>query len=302
MPEDVGELRWGVRKRLEFLEFQLFWEGRMRRADLAERFDMSPQQASADIARYQELAPDNLIFDSGTKAYLRTAAFQPRFVGEGSDRYLLQLVAIASKWMDRDETWFSETPPLEVVSLKRRPTNPQILLAILDAIRERQALRISYHSMTGTPKTWRTIAPHALAYSAGRWYVRAWSVDHNDFRDYNLNRMQGAKEPQPCAVDRGLDYEWAHKIDLHIVPNPGLSEERKRAVESEFGMVDGRLTVAVRLSLSFYLMSEHNLDVAPENLWPEKQQLLLSNREDVEATRRQVRALSKQALERTVAS
>jgi hypothetical protein len=298
MTDEVGELRWGVRKRLEFLEFQLFWAGRMRRGDLAERFGMSAQQASADIARYQELAPDNMALDPTTKAYVRGPKFHPRFVGEGADRYLLQLVAIASGWMEQEETWFSATPPVEVVSLKRRPTDPGHLLAILDAIRERQEISITYHSMVGTSEAWRTIAPHAMAYSAGRWYVRAWSREHNDFRDYNLNRIRAVRDPQPCAVDHTLDYEWTHKIDLILAPNPGLAPERQAAVESEYEMVDGKLTIPVRLSLSFYLMSEHNLDVDPDKLWAEKQQLLLINREDVESTRRQVRALSKQALER----
>ncbi|MDB5479098.1 MAG: hypothetical protein JWO83_151 [Caulobacteraceae bacterium] len=270
----------------------------MRRSDLAERFDMSPQQASADISRYQDLAPENMIYDPASKAYLRTMQFRPLFVGEGADRYLLQLVAVASRWMDLSETWFSSPPPVEVVSLKRRATNPDHLLAVLDAIRDHAELSISYHSMTGTPETWRVVAPHAMAYSAGRWYVRAWSREHNDFRDYNLNRIRAARDLRSCTVDHGLDYEWAHKIDLVLVPNPGLPPERRRAVELEYEMTEGKLAIPVRLSLSFYLMSEHNLDVPPENLWPEKQQLLLVNRDDVEVTRRQVRALAKQALER----
>lgn len=298
MAEDAGDLKWGVRKRLEYIDFQLFWHGRARRNDLAERFGMSPQQASADIARYQELAPENMVFDPASKGYVRSPAFRPRFAGEGADRYLLQLVAIESGWMDQEETWFAAKPPMEVVSLRRRPTNPEHLLAILDAIREHQELAIGYHSMMGTPDTQRIIAPHALAYSAGRWYVRAWSKDHNDFRDYNLSRIRSVENRSPCDVDHGLDFEWAHKIDLVLVANPGLPVERQRAVESEYEMIDGKLLVPVRLSLSFYLMSEHNLDVSPDRLWPEKQQLLLINREDVEATRRQVRQLSKQALER----
>ena len=37
MAETVGsDLKWGVRKRLEFIEFRLFWDGRLNRGDLAE--------------------------------------------------------------------------------------------------------------------------------------------------------------------------------------------------------------------------------------------------------------------------
>lgn len=291
-------LKWGVRKRLEFLEFQLFWNGRFNRADVAKAFGMSAQQASADIAHYQKMAPDNLAYDNALKAYVRSPAFSPLFIGETSDRFLQQLVAIESGWMQKEDTWFEDMPPVEVVKLTRRPTNHRHLLAILDAIHNHTELSIDYHSMTGSPNSARSIAPHAMAYIADRWYVRAWSREHNDFRDYNLTRIRGVRDSRPCAIDHGLDYEWAHKIDLILMPNPGLSPERRTAVESEYQMVDGRLTVAVRLSLSFYLMSEYNLDVPTGQLQPKKQQLVLTNREDVEQARHLARQMSKQALER----
>ena len=39
-------MRWGVEKRLEFIEFRLFWEGGINRADIMERFGVSVPQAS----------------------------------------------------------------------------------------------------------------------------------------------------------------------------------------------------------------------------------------------------------------
>ena len=40
-PEAADELRWSVERRLAFLEQRLFWEGRVNRADLIERFGVS---------------------------------------------------------------------------------------------------------------------------------------------------------------------------------------------------------------------------------------------------------------------
>ena len=39
-------LKWGVERRLEFIEFRLFWEGGVNRADLIEMFGVSVPQAS----------------------------------------------------------------------------------------------------------------------------------------------------------------------------------------------------------------------------------------------------------------
>ncbi|MET4031055.1 MULTISPECIES: WYL domain-containing protein [unclassified Bradyrhizobium] len=301
--QDEGEgLRWGVRRRLEFIDFRLFWDGRFNRSDLADTFGISTQQASADIAQYEKLAARNLRYDRAEKAYTRTEAFSPAFIGETIERYLLQLVAIENRWMRPEDTWFDAIPPVEVLTLGRRPTDPTVLLRVLDAIRKKSEIDIGYTSLTGSMQPSRTIAPHALSHSAGRWYIRSWSRDHNDFRDYNLNRIVSVTDHRPASVDPALDFEWVHIINLVIVPNPGLTAERQAAVAAEHGMTDGRLIRPYRLSLSFYLMSEYNLDVEPGVLKPEKQQLILQNRDEVTQARAMSRKMSIEALARTSAS
>ena len=44
-------------RRLQFIEFRLFWEGTLNRADLADSFRVSAAQATADLQRYAALAP-----------------------------------------------------------------------------------------------------------------------------------------------------------------------------------------------------------------------------------------------------
>ena len=157
-------------------------------------------------------------------------------------------------------------------------------------------------SLTGAVQPSRTIAPHALAHSAGRWYVRAWSRDHNDFRDYNLNRISAVTSSRLSSVDPSLDFEWVHKMNLVIRPNPALPRERQASVAAEHGMTDGSLVFPCRLSLSFYLMSEHNFDVEPGVLKPGKQQIVLENREEIIQARAVARRMSIEALTRAQAS
>ncbi|OFX03195.1 MAG: WYL domain-containing protein [Alphaproteobacteria bacterium RIFCSPHIGHO2_12_FULL_63_12] len=292
------QMRWGVRRRLEFIDFRLFWDGRFNRSDMAETFGISTQQASADISHYEGLAPRNLRYDRTEKAYKRADTFEPAFIGETIERYLLQIVAIENRWMRPEDTWFNQVPPVEVITLGRRPTNPAVLLGVLDAVRDRLEIEIEYSSLTGSAQQFRSIAPHALSHSAGRWYVRSWSREHNDFRDYNLNRISAVNSKRSASVDSQLDYEWGHKINLIIVPNPALSGERQAAVAEEHAMTDGRLVRPCRLSLSFYLMSEYNLDVEPEVLKPEKQQIILQNRDEVTQARALARKMSIEALAR----
>src|SRR5580704_5322254 len=111
-------LKWGVRRRLEFIDFRLFWDGLFNRSDLADVFGISAQQASADIAQYEEIAPKNLKYDRTQKSYVRATGYEPAFIAASSDRYLLQLVAVESNWMRQEDTWFDAIPPVEVVALK----------------------------------------------------------------------------------------------------------------------------------------------------------------------------------------
>ena len=297
--DTVGErLRWGVRQRLEFIDFRLFWEGRFNRKDMSTTFGISPQQASADVGQYEKIAPNNVAYDRAEKAYLRTAQFEPTFIGDAVEPHLLQLVAIENGWMRTEDTWFDAKPPIDVIGLPRKPMSPVVLLRVLEAIHNRFQVEIDYGSLTGSAQPSRTIAPHALGYSAGRWYVRSWSKHHNDFREYSLNRISAVSRPRPSSIDPALDFEWKHTMNLVILPNPKLSDERQAIVAWEHGMTDRRLIYPCRLSLSFHLMSEHNLDVEPGVLEPAKQQIVLENRAEIVQARKLARQMSVEALAR----
>lgn len=298
MDQGGDDVRWGVQRRLEFIDFRLFWDGRFNRRDLMTTFGISAQQASADIALYTARAPQNLVYVAGQKAFVRTPEYEPALMTASAERYLLQLVAIENHWMSRGDTWFEEQPPIESVTLLRKRTDARILLHILDAINRRTRLEIEYSSISGVPEPRRSIEPHALFHAVGRWYVRAWSHDHRDFRDYNLFRVATAQDAGAASSSPELDFEWMHRIDLELVPNPELAANQQAALAAEYGMTDGRLVVTLRLNQTFYLMTEHNLDVEPGILPPAKQQLILVNRDDVVAARKAARTFSIEAVAR----
>ena len=301
--ENQGEkLRWGVVRRLEFIDFRLFWDGRFNRKDMVDTFGISPQQASVDIRKYEKMAPDNLTYDRADKVYRRGRKYRPALIGSTIDRYLLQLVAVENQWMLQEDTWFGTIPTVEIATLACRRTDSTVLLRVLQAIRNGLEIDIKYASLTGSTQRSRAIAPHALAHNSGHWYARSWSRDHNDFRDYKLNRISEVADFRPSSVDPALDLEWVHKINLVIVPNPNLPSEKRAAIANDFGMVDGCLIHPCRLSLSFYLISQYNLEIRPGVLRPEKQQIVLQNQEEVDRAREAVRQMSTEALSRIQAA
>ena len=66
-----ADVRWGVERRLEFIEFRLFWEGHVNRGDLMAAFGISINQASADLNRYLGMTPDNMLYDKSARRVQR---------------------------------------------------------------------------------------------------------------------------------------------------------------------------------------------------------------------------------------
>jgi hypothetical protein len=292
-------VKLSVQRRLEFIDFRLLWSGRFNRQDLVDAFQISPQQASADIATYQERAPLNLEYDRTLKSYVRVNTFRPVFMQGETDRYLLQLVGIQSGWIRKENTYFDTLPPSEVVTLERRRTGWKELQAVLDAIREGLEIEVAYNSITSPDKKeMRWIAPHSMVYSAERWHLRAWSRERNEFRDFNLNRIDSVGERRLIKVDKNLDYAWNTTFDLRLQANPSLQDDTRRAVEHEYNMVDGILTKTIRLSHIFYLTVDYFLDIEPGKLNPALQQLLPLNLDEALAELNLARKMSKDALRR----
>ena len=112
MDSDKSKLRWGVAQRLEFIEFRLFWEGRVNRSDLMEQFGLSVNQASADLNRYIGFAPENMVYDKGARTYVRGPDYAAKFLKPDASLYLAQLRSLADGIMDSADTWIAECHPM----------------------------------------------------------------------------------------------------------------------------------------------------------------------------------------------
>lgn len=98
-------LKWGVERRLEFIEFRLFWEG-VNRSDLIDTFGVSVPQASKDLTHYQERAPLNAIYDKSARRYVAGPEFQPVFLDPDPDAYLMRLRSMAEGFAEPVRTGF----------------------------------------------------------------------------------------------------------------------------------------------------------------------------------------------------
>ena len=283
------KMRWSTERRLEFIEFRLFWDGRVNRSDLVEFFGISVPQASTDLGRYQEVADRNLVYDKRAKSYLVTPEFKPVLLDLDAQRYLAQLRLIANDILPKQESWLGWVPPYATVPSIARRVDPLKLRKVLDVIRTKSAMHVEYQSLSRPNPLWRWLTPHALAFDGFRWHVRAWCHTRNQFQDFVFARMLSIDEMKPDQIDDEHDVEWQRFLTFRIGPHPGLGTETRKAIELDYGMQQGEVSVAIRISLSFYFMRRLGLDFDPKDVQPERQQIVLLNREEVDEAQKLAR-------------
>jgi hypothetical protein len=286
---EIGKMRWNIEQRLEFIEFRLFWDGQFNRSDLTEKFNISVPQASMDLARYQMIAPNNIRYDGRLKTYVATEGFEPVVSTPTARYYLSQLRSVADEVLPVEETWLGRLPPFEIVPLVRRQLGAEILQSATAAIRKSLSLRVRYQSFSQPLPAWRWLSPHALGFDGFRWHVRAWCHEREDFRDFVLARFLSVGESRRDNVDPSLDREWHAKVTLRIGPHPKMKEPQRRAIERDFGMENGAVSVVSRVCLSYYVERQLGLDLPSNVVSPERQQVVLLNRAEVEKIRREFR-------------
>lgn len=270
---------WGKAARLQFIEFRLYWEGRINRGDLVEHFEISIPQASLDLGSYLDLAPGNMDYDKQRKAYFATSIFKPVFIVPTANDYLSQLEMLRAE----QESPFSHRsfvglpPAFDIAPSPDRVVNAEIFRKVLQAIRENKAVEMEYQSMSRPEPIWRWIAPHAIASDGFRWHIRAYCFENKKFIDFIFGRILALRDTRDGGVDPSDDVQWHSLIELTIGPNPDLTEGQKRGIELDYGMQDGVTTLVIREALTQYMKKRLGLtaNISGKDASPEAQHLRL---------------------------
>jgi predicted DNA-binding transcriptional regulator YafY len=263
----IPPLKWEARKRLEAIERHLWWTGRLGRGDLVAQFGISTQQASADIARYQDVAPGNAVFDGSRRTYVATPDMRCRLIEPTAEDY--------RRWQP------VEGVGVVGIDLPLRPLPAEALQPVTRAIHQRQSIEVTYQSMSSEAPTTRWITPHSIVYDGYRYHARAWCHRREDFRDFVIGRVThtgGVGDPGP-GIDR--DEAWHTRIALRLGPHPGLTPAQRAIIEREYGMKNGELQLRVREALLHYTLTQLHLDRFTRERTPAEQQIILLEGSDL---------------------
>lgn len=284
-----GKLKHSIEERFAFVEFRLFWHGRINRADLIQKFGVSPTQASQDFKLYTELMPSNIVYDGVEKAYLCGKKFAPRYADLSAETYLSPLLSISSGLQKPEDTLLRTVPSFHVSPNPTRGVSPMVLRSVVRAVDNAEALEVRYQSMSSPEPAWRWIEPHAFAHDGFRWHVRAFCLKGGIFKDFLLSRIiETRRGPGSIAATSSgdQDIDWATDVTLVIGPHPDLSPSQQKAIRLDYGMSEeGSAEIKIKRSMLYYALKRLGLDTDPAARRPQDQQIVLLNREVIHKDR-----------------
>ena len=232
--------------------------------ELAQHFDVSPSQMSADLTTlwmcglpgYTPLELMDLEFESGYVSIRNAETLsKPRSISfQEGVALLLGLDLIASSLPeDRQDLLIS------IASLRSRltsilgvpvklsataSTSGVVTTTISQAITKKSGLEISYHSMYRDLLTERTVMPIELYEKDNHQYLRAYCFTALDYREFRVDRVKSVK-PTNVPETFESNKQAPGKIDFSIT-----TMDPSRDVVERFGITD--TVTGSQLDLSSY--------------------------------------------------
>ncbi|PXX47466.1 WYL domain-containing protein [Undibacterium pigrum] len=254
----LTELPAAQRERLAFIEFRLWFLGKVTRKDVMERFDIASAAGTRDLVLYRELAPGNTCYEG--KMYHYRDSFQPLFQHK-ADRVLS---ALCAGFGDGERSMGEALLQHDIPARLNQPKLAD-LATITRAIQGQYPLTLTYHSMKTGPSQ-REIVPLALVDSGLRWHVRAYDRSKREFRDLVLTRVEhmieiksGSKNLLVQEYEQlAADEQWQNMIDIELHPHP--SHPYPESIMRDYGMNKGKLEVRLRAAAVGYVLRQWQVD------------------------------------------
>lgn len=273
MNNTLLELNQSQRERIAHIDFTLLFKGEANRADLVDRFSITPAQATKDFTSYRELAPANIHYDEKLRIHLRGNRFKPLF-----DYDVVRTLATISQGYGDGFTGKLKPPLACEAPYHLNQPNLAIVARVTEAIHKAKPLAITYISLS-SGEARREIVPHTLVDNGLRWHIRGFDRKSGEFRDFVLTRIKEARLLEGAIAEQETqiqDRQWNRFVELELVPHPRI--QHPEAIELDYGMQGGVMKVEIRAATAGYLLRQWHVDCsAAHTLTGPEYQLWLRN-------------------------
>ena len=187
---------------LSLLQSRRDWPGQV----LADRLDVSNRTVRRDVDRLRGMGyriraikgPDGgyrldagselppLLFDDDQAVALAVALQSATQSGAGIEEAAMRALTTVRQVMPsrlRHRMDALQFTPL--ANPTRADVDPVVLVALSSAVHAREVLRFDYEGSLEP----RSVEPHHLVTTQGRWYLVAWDLDRDDWRTFRADRI-----------------------------------------------------------------------------------------------------------------
>lgn len=258
----------------QFIEVVVQWDGELSASMLQEYFSLSRATAQKLITGYKNTYPQNAFdYNRSTKRHTPTDQFVPQLTQGTLNEYLSFFGQDATEGLDGVN---KKSTHLELLNPPLRNINPKLVRRIIQACNQSLRLDIEYLSLSSGDMEGRIISPHTLVNDGIRWHVRAYCEKNRQYRDFVLSRFSADPVFEEHAeFTREHDQDWNTWLTIVLVPDPRLNDIKKRCIELDYMMADGRLEIPCRAALVKYLLQRLRVDTYHHK--PEGQQIIVES-------------------------
>ncbi len=240
-------------RRFAFIEARLLWGGGLTAGELGTAFGIARQNAQHTLDLYRRRHPGQMHYDRNLRRHLRTPDFSAQHVRAEVARFLDYQRAVSQVARFHDEPDWADLPFADADALSHPLYGQEAVAVVLEALRRETVVEIEYWSKRGIRR--RRISPHHLVSADGRYHVRAYCHEVEQYRDFVLSRIVHAQPTGDAWVSGAADSDWHLRQDLAFAVNPALPPEAQEAYRLDY-LVDGTNSLelrGVRKALAYYV-------------------------------------------------
>lgn len=263
-----------ISDRISDLETVLYWEGEIDNQRIRELLGVQPVWASKLMAELVKRVGKHATKET-SRSPLRLT---PRALEKSKNRALDDYLRIVKAQCAGEKVVEDARLDLSVVA-------PNVFVAIMQAIKNKNGLSIVYHSMNDPKGSERQIFPHALVRAPRRWHVRAWCAKRQEFRDFTLGRISSiVKFDEVAPYTRANDKEWNDTVSFYVTAHPSLSPEQQAIIAAEYYPGASARRLVVRKCLAGYIIQDLRLATDINKQTPPEYQLFVPEAKNLKLT------------------
>ncbi|MDN4501561.1 WYL domain-containing protein [Alteromonadaceae bacterium BrNp21-10] len=261
------------------IELLAYWEGGVNSSHLSQQFGVTRAQSKKYLSQYQQRHPSILTYNSSVKAFVLAENSQYQHINGDVSEYL--------DWLDQHSTnltaFHQSLLTNTTLSLPKSTVAPEIMRALVGAMKQKRGVDIDYVSMTNPQGQSRIIYPHTFVKTGLRWHLRGYCELRGGYADFVLSRFRGSPEIDDSRSPHGMedDHDWNKNVSLVFKPNPQLSSPQQAIITHDYQMIAGELRMDCRAALVNYLLLAMQVNIKDQNSKPEAQPLILVNSENI---------------------